>query len=270
MLGEQLQALARQDITDPWELLIVDNGIIGDLSPLLARFSTAIPRLRVITADQRPGRSYALNQAIQQAHSSRLITLDSDDVVNSTYLSAMNDALSQHEFVGARMDSTTLNPKWLRGRRKPLQSARLDMLLGHRPAVIGAGMAFTRSAFERVSGFDEDMIALEDLDISLRMQQAGIHPVFAPTAVVQYRYRGGYLAIFRQERSYSRHEVLLYHKHQGVLAPRRLRRTIQGWVDVLVAATGISTRTGRAQLATSLGAAVGRVEGSVRYGIRHL
>jgi GT2 family glycosyltransferase len=136
--------------------------------------------------------------------------------------------------------------------------------------VVGAGMAFTRSAFERVDGFDEDMIALEDLDISFRLQRAGIQPVFTPTAVVQYRYRHSYRAIFRQERNYARHEVLLHRKHRDSISARGLTQTARGWTDVLVALTGIGTRTGRARLATTLGAAVGRIEGSARYRALHL
>lgn len=270
LLREQLQALAGQDFADPWELLIADNGITEDIAPLLSQFSAAIPHLRVVTADERPGRSYAINQTVPETRSSRLITLDSDDVVTANYLTEMSKALSQHDFVGARLDSTTLNPEWLRSRRQPLQAVQLERLVGPHLGVIGAGMAFTRAAFDKVKGFDEDMIALEDLDISYRLQQAGIQPAFAETAVVQYRYRQNYRAIFRQERSYSRYEVLLYLKHRDTLAPRRLHRTLYGWFETLRAATGVSTGAGRAQLATKVGAAVGRIEGSVRYRALHL
>lgn len=270
LLREQLHALAVQDFTEPWELLIADNGITEDITPLLAQFSTAILLIRIISATERPGRSYAINQAVPQAQSFRLLTLDSDDVVTPNYLTEINAALTRHDFVGARLDSTTLNPPWLRGRRKPMQSARLEPLLGRHTAVIGAGMAFTRTAFDKVNGFDENMLALEDLDISYRLQQAGIQPYFAPAAVVHYRYRRSCRAIFRQERTYARYEVLLHLKHRDTIAPRPLHRIVRSWLDVIVAATGVSTRTGRAQLATSLGAATGRIDGSLRYGTFHL
>jgi GT2 family glycosyltransferase len=270
LLGEQLEGLARQDFTEPWELLIVDNGITDDLSPLLARYSTTIPWIRTIDATERPGRSYAMNLAVPQARSDRLITVDADDVVTPHYLSAMNEALQKHDFVGARLDSQALNPAWLHGRRAPLQADRLEQLTDHYQGVVGAGMAFTRAAFEKVNGFDEDMIALEDLDISFRLQRAGIHPVFTPTAVVRYRYRHSYRAIFRQERSYSRHEVLLHRKHRDTISPRGLQRTLGGWLAVLLAVRGVGTRIGRARLATKLGAAVGRIEGSARYRSWHL
>jgi GT2 family glycosyltransferase len=269
MLREQLLALAGQDFAEPWELLIADNGITDDVTVLLDQFSSRL-WIRVIDAHGRPGRGYAINQAVRQAGADRLLMLDSDDVVDPGYLREMANALDHHDFVGARLDSESLNPSWLRGRRQPLQSVRLDALLDHRTTVIGAGMALNRSAFDKVDGFDDDLLALEDLDVSFRLHQAGIEPVFAPDAVVRYRYRRSYVEIFRQERSYSRNEVLLHLKHREELAPRRLRRTLRGWLDVVLAVAGVSTRTGRAQLATTLGAAVGRIEGSRRYGILHL
>jgi GT2 family glycosyltransferase len=225
----------------------------------------------VIAADQHPGRSYAVNLAVRQARSSRLITLDCDDVVAPDYLQAMNTALSVHDFVGARLEPTALNPVWLQARRRALQSESLEPLLGgHHLAVIGAGMAFTRSAFDRVDGFDQGMIALEDLDISYRLQQAGIQPVFVPEAVVHYRYRDNLPGVFRQERNYARYEVLLHRKHRDTLAARRLSRMLRGWGDVLVTAVKVGTRAGRAQFVTALGAATGRIEGSLRYRMFHL
>jgi GT2 family glycosyltransferase len=270
MLREQLASLAGQDFTDPWELLIADNGITDDVGALLSQFSEGIPRARIISADAQPGRGYAINQAVREAGSTWLLMLDSDDVVAPSYVREIADALARHDFVGARLDSVTLNPTWLYNRRRPLQAVQLERLLDHRPLVIGAGMALTRSAFDLVNGFDQDLLALEDLDVSLRLQQAGIQPFFAAAAVVRYRYRPSYVEIFQQERSYSRNEALLYRKHRGTLARRRLRRTVRGWLEIPIAVSAIITRTGRARLATSLGAAVGRVEGSLRYRIVHL
>jgi cellulose synthase/poly-beta-1,6-N-acetylglucosamine synthase-like glycosyltransferase len=269
-LREQLDGLAGQDFAPPWELLIADNGITDDVVSLLAAFADRLPQARLISADQRPGRSYAINRAVVLARSDLLITLDADDVVTPGYVREMVAALGRHHFVGARLDSVTLNPQWLRDRRRALQGVQLEHLLEGRTAVIGAGMALTRSAFDRVNGFDEEMLTLEDLDVSFRLQLAGIRPHFVPAAVVRYRYRHNALGLFRQERSYGRGGALLYRKHRGVLPRRRLRHSLRGWLDVLVAVPQIGTRTGRARLATTLGAAAGRLEGSLRYRIFHL
>jgi cellulose synthase/poly-beta-1,6-N-acetylglucosamine synthase-like glycosyltransferase len=270
MLREQLEALAGQDFTEPWELLIADNGITDDVVSLLADYADRLPQARMISVDQRPGRSYAINQSVLVAGSDLLITLDSDDVVTPGYLREMVAALGRHDFVGARLDSVTLNPRWLRDRRRALQASQLEYLLEGRKAVIGAGMALTRRAFDRVSGFDEEMLTLEDLDVSFRLQLAGIRPHFASAAVVRYRYRQNAWGLFRQERSYGRGAALLYRKHRGVLPRRRLRQSVRGWLDVLVAVPQLGTRTGRARLATTLGAAVGRLEGSLRHHVFHL
>jgi cellulose synthase/poly-beta-1,6-N-acetylglucosamine synthase-like glycosyltransferase len=270
LLIEQLSALAQQNLNVPWELLIVDNGVGPGIRKLLDVYAGHLPPTRIVDATARPGRAYAINQGVAAARSDRLVMLDSDDVVAPDYLREVMLALEEHEFVGTRLDSRVLNPGWLQARRRPLQEQQLDHLIGRRPTVIGAGMALRRSAFDQVSGFDDELLTLEDLDVSFRLHEAGIHPHFAPAAVVGYRYRSDLLAVFRQERSYARGEALLHRKHRGALAPRTGLQTARGWLDVVRAIPKARDQAGRAQLVTVLGASIGRIEGSLRYRIMHL
>jgi GT2 family glycosyltransferase len=269
LLMQQLDALAGQDFEGQWELLIADNGIVDDLIPLLGQYGDLLPRVRIVAAADRVGRGYAINRAAEVADSPRLILLDSDDMVTPSYLRETVTALQQHEFVGTRLDSVWLNPGWLQSRRRPMQEVQLERTFGRRPSVVGAGMALTRSAFERVGGFDDDLLAAEDLDVSFRLQQIGVRPFFASAAVVRFRYRKGWWAILRQERLYSRNEARLRRKHRA-LDRRRLGQTVTGWRDLLLAVLQVPTRSGRARLATTLGATLGRIEGSIRYRVLHL
>jgi glycosyltransferase involved in cell wall biosynthesis len=269
MLREQLDALVAQDFAGHWEVLIADNGVSQSVRDLVTEYDGRL-QIRIVPADDQPGRGYAINRGVLAARSSRLVMLDSDDIAAESYLSEVVDALGRHDFVGTRLDSEALNPSWLRQRRRPLQAHQLEYLLDHRTAVIGAGMALTRAAFDRVGGFDDELLTLEDLDVSYRLQEVGIRPFFAAAAVVQYRYRKDWPSLVRQERSYARGEAFLHRKHSGTLPRRHLRQTLRGWVDVLLAIPRMGTRAGRARLATTLGAAIGRVEGSLKYGVLHL
>jgi GT2 family glycosyltransferase len=270
LLAEQLSALADQDFADPWELLIADNGISAGVRQLIHSYADRLPAVRIIDARDRAGRSYAINHAVQAARSERLVFLDSDDVVAPDYLREIVAALSEHEFVGTRLDSVALNPSWLQSRRRPLQESQLEALIGAQPTVIGAGMGLQRSAFDKVEGFDEDLLTLEDMDISIRLDQVGVRPFFAAAAIVRYRYRSELLAIFNQERSYSRGAAQLHQKHRGLLRSRGPRQTLRGILDLLLALPQARDRAGRARLATTLGAAVGRIEGSLTYRIFYL
>jgi glycosyltransferase involved in cell wall biosynthesis len=268
---EQLAALAAQDFDGPWELIVADNGATPATLAVAAEFRPAIPSLRLVDARGRPGQAYAVNVGARAARGVDLVLLDSDDVVAPDYLRLVRDALQDHAFVGARLDSDTLNPGWLRRRRRPMQADGLEELLdAGRPAVIGAAMAVRRAAFVAVGGFDETMDTQIDLDLSWRLQAAGHSPAFVRDAVVQYRYRQQLASLWRQEHAYGVGEARLYAKHRGDagaagLPRRRLRRTLRGWADVALAVPAAVTRSGRARLVTAAGAASGRLVGSIRH-----
>jgi GT2 family glycosyltransferase len=269
-LREQLRSLESQDYGGRWEVLVADNGMAPATRAVVASFADD-PRLRVVDTTARPGKSYAVNHAVSQAVGTHLVFLDADDVVDAGYVRHLAAALAEHDFVGARMDSRALNPEWIRDRRAPLQEDGLEVLLGHRPVVVGAAMAMSRAAYEAVGGFDESLRTQVDLDLSWRLQRAGHTPVFVPDAVVRYRYRQDVAGVFRQERSYGRGEVALFVKHRddGV-PPRSPRRMARSWLDVALSLAGVFTRAGRARLATTAGAAAGRLEGSVRHRVLYL
>jgi GT2 family glycosyltransferase len=267
VLLEQLTSLAEQDLDRPWELLVADNGASPATVAVAASFRDPIPGLRVVDVRAHPGQAYAVNAAARLARSDHLVLLDSDDVVAPDYVRLVHEALLHHAFVGGRLDSDTLNPGWLRSRRRPMQSDGLDTVLdAARPVVVGAAMAVRRSAFEAVGGFDETMDTQIDVDLSWRLQAAGHEPAFVKDAVVRYRYRRHLSSLWRQERSYGIGEARLYAKHRADGLPRRrLRRTLRGWTDVATALPGVVTRAGRARLVTRAGAAYGRLVGSVRH-----
>ena len=273
VLREQLAALAAQDFEGPWELIVADNGATAATLAVAAEFRTAVPSLRVVDARQQPGQAYAVNEGARAARGEDLVLLDSDDVVAPDYVRLVRGALRHHAFVGARLDSDALNPRWLRRRRRPMQADGLEELLdAGRPAVIGAAMAVRRAAFVAVGGFDETMDTQIDLDLSWRLQAAGHTPAFVRDAVVQYRYRQQLTSLWRQEHAYGVGEARLYAKHRGGagagtahLPRRRLRRTLRGWADVALAVPAAVTRSGRARLVTAAGAASGRLVGSIRH-----
>jgi cellulose synthase/poly-beta-1,6-N-acetylglucosamine synthase-like glycosyltransferase len=270
-LREQLLSLRAQDYTGPWEVLITDNGISTETHAVVEELAAHWPALSVVDATQRRGKSYAVNLAVGVARGTHLVLLDSDDVVNPGYLRHLSAAMEHHDFVGARLDSVTLNPAWVRARRKPLQETGLETLLDHRPVVIGAGMAMSKAAYLRVGGFDEDLLTQVDLDLSWRLHSAGFMPHFTPEAVVHYRYRQGVAAVFQQERRYGRGEVALYCKHRtDGLPPPRLRRVVRSWLDLALALPRFGTRAGRARIATTAGAISGRIEGSIRHRVLYL
>lgn len=267
-LRAQLDALAAQELDRPWELLIADNGMTPAARGLAERFRRVIPGLRLLDVRDRPGQAYAINAAARDATGEDLVLLDADDVIATGYLQQMALALDEHEFVGGRLDSYSLNPRWLRERRRPLQAQRLECLLGDpRPVVVGAAMGVRKSTFQLVGGFDETLGTQLDVDLSWRLHAAGIRPHFAGGAVLRYRYRADLAQLWRQERAYGFGEAGLYAKHRrdGQVPRRPAWRTARDWLGVLGTLPEAGTKAGRARLVTRAGAATGRAAGSIAH-----
>ena len=83
------------------------------------------------------------------------------------------------------------------------------------PHVIGAFYAIRRPLFEQLRGFDQRFfVYLEDLDLSVRVRQAGFHIYFLADAYVEHTGGGTSDAVKATRIAYSLHSRILYgYKH---------------------------------------------------------
>jgi glycosyltransferase involved in cell wall biosynthesis len=265
-LADTLDAVARQEYGGWWEVVVVDNGSTDDTAAVARRFESSVPTLRVVPVSNPGYQARALNVGIRESKSDILILLDSDDEVGPDYLLHMAKALERHDFVGAAMDVTRLNPPELVGRRGQIQVDGIDRFCGYLPAVVGAAMGVRREPIERIGGFDENLPTQHDLDISWRLAAAGVEPAFVSDATLHYRYRPSARATFRQEFGYGDGEVVLFRKFRAAGMRRRtVPRALVSWARIVLALPGLSHPGGDVRLATMLGNNLGRLRGSLRY-----
>ena len=109
----QLEALAAQEVSQPWELVVADNGSRDETAAIVERYRDRLPELRVVDASYRRGQAHALNVGVAEARGAAVLFCDADDEVASGWLGARSDALREHEFVASRGDATQLNEPWL-------------------------------------------------------------------------------------------------------------------------------------------------------------
>src|SRR5687767_27975 len=77
-ISGQLEALAAQTWSRPWEVIVADNGSSDDSRSVVERFRDRLPALRIVDASAKRGQPYALNVAAREARGTALAFCDAD------------------------------------------------------------------------------------------------------------------------------------------------------------------------------------------------
>jgi glycosyltransferase involved in cell wall biosynthesis len=216
-LGEQLRALAAQECSFPWELIVVDNGSMDSSADTARSFQSKLARLKVIS-EPRAGKSHALNTGRAASSGEYIVLVDADDVVGAGYLEAMAASLDHLEMVSGQLDLTLLNPPWAQD--ELLTPDRLTVFLDYLPYIPGALIGVRASSWQRIGDFDGDLLSAEDVDFTWRAHRLGVTMGMAPGAVLHYRRPTNAIENFRKARSYGRAHVWLFLRYRSLGQPR--------------------------------------------------
>lgn len=266
-LAYQLDALSKQEYSQPWEIVVADNGSTDSSWKIAEAFARRLPNLQLIDASKRKGAAFARNTAIMASFGDSLVLCDADDVVGENWVAVMGAALQHQDFVACRIDLARLNPPWVGNHP---QGSSLQALW-YPPFVQHAGsgtMGFKRIVFNSVGGFREDMPYLEDTDFSIRAQQQGFKLSFVPDTCVHVRLRVNLRSHFLQALKYSEYNVLLARLYWTPGAPVLIywRRFIVCWARLTLHIPAFTHSKGRYAWMYMLGRQIGRLQGVVRYG----
>ena len=264
-LGEQLAALCRQTCDVSWQILVVDNGSIDATQEVALAYSSSRVPVSVVRAAAGSGPAYARNAGVSATSSPWIAFCDADDVVSAGWLSAISQALYEHDFVSGGVELEQLNSGWSQASRGLSFSNQLTVFEGMFPYASSCNMAVKREAFELVGGFDESMRVGEDIDLSLRLWQEGIQLHFEVGATVHYRLRNELRTMFRQSREYGAiHPVLIERcRNAGLTAPSRLAG-VKSWLWMLRNLPMVGASAGRARWLWVAGRQIGRLQGGLR------
>jgi glycosyltransferase involved in cell wall biosynthesis len=271
-LPAQLAALAAQDFTGSWELVVVENGSVDGTRAEIDAWQERIPRLRCIVSTT-PGASRARNLGVRSARAPLVLLCDADDVVTSGWISAMAQALRDFELVGGPIEFEELNAAQL-PRPNVTVGPDLPVVFGY-PYAISANIGFHRKLFDTIGGFDESFAVpgSEDTDYGWRAHFAGYSMGAAPSAVVHYRLRATLKAFLRQQYRYAKSHSQVYAKHlrDGHLPKRTLRRQTKAFAgDVYDALRAVPRSTSARAWWELLGRVAwvaGTFVGALRYGV---
>jgi glycosyltransferase involved in cell wall biosynthesis len=270
-IGTQLEALAQQAWSQPWEVIVADNGSTDGTTAVVARYEGRLPHLRLVDASGRVGGAYARNVAVDVARGEAIAFCDADDEIAPGWVAAIGDALEQYDFVGSRFDHQKLNPQADRGYGLTVQTTGLGKLWypPHLYHVGTSGLGIKTAIYKAVGGFDANLQRLGDTDFCIRVQLAGTQPHFVPQAVVAYRHRNESGAVFRQARLWAQHNAMLYKRYrpQGARIPHAWSDYFFDWLQVITMLPFSFRARVRAQLIYKVGWQIGLWQGSRQYQI---
>lgn len=268
-IGEQLSALARQQTEASFEVIISDNGSTDASREVVARYDGELPGLRVVDSSARRGPSHARNVGADVAAGDHLVFIDADDVVADGWLEAIHRAVQAGAvFIGGSMDYRRLAPM------SPLEprASRIERFpppLQFLPWAPSCNIAVRRDVFERVGRWDPRIERGEDVAFCWTVQLAGLPLTFVPEAMIHYRLRVDLKGYLRQQLGNGETPPLLLREF-GSFGARRdpLRRVLGRWVWLVRSSPALfRSRAERWAWLGRAAVAVGRITGSVRYGV---
>ena len=217
----QLEALRKQNWSEPWEVIVSDNGSTDKSVVIVKQYRERMPNLRVVDSSERRGAAHARNVGVRFANANALAFVDADDEVAPGWLAAMGEALSKHDFVVGRKEKEKLNEPWVIKSYQGEESEGIIKSL-YLPFAGSSNLGIKRSLHDAISGFDEAMQAAEDMDYCWRAQEAGTKLHYLPDALVHFRLRNTLTGMYHRAWREGMYEILVYKKHRHLGMPQIL------------------------------------------------
>lgn len=236
-LATQLEALAAQQWSEPWELIIADNGSTDNSPEIARKYNGFFPAFRIINASARKGASYARNAGVRAASGNALAFCDADDEVAPGWIASIGNALRRYDVVYGKFKFDKFNEPNLA--EKQAQAWESGLYRGRFLPGGGAGnLGIRRWVHEAIGGFDECLPHAQDADYFWRLQLEGFELHYVPEAVVQVRCGRvnpslPYLFCKSKNRAASNYWTYKRYRHLGMLPPQQLKESLVVWLHIL-------------------------------------
>lgn len=264
----QLEALANQHWSEPWEVIVSDNGSTDETVATVEQYKEKLPNLRIVDSSGRRGAAHARNVGALAAAGEALAFCDADDEVAPGWVAAMGEALSKYDFVACQREYNKLNEPWTLKYRELSQIDGLQEYTypPYLPHASSSTLGVRRSVHEAIGGFDETLLRLQDTDYCWRNQLAGTELHFVPEAVVHYRFRNTIKDIYHQSRLWGEYNILLYKKYRPLGMPEVSWKTsVKDWWRVLRRLPRVVSKEDRAKWVSDFARRMGRLQGCIKY-----
>ena len=229
-VDELLQSLCEQTVKD-FEVIIVEDGSVKPCKDVCNKYAGILSLYYYAKENSGPGQSR--NYGAERANGEYVIILDSDVVLPSGYLQAIEEELAQQPceaFGGpdaAHPDFTPVQKAisysmtsffttgGIRGGK-----AKLDKFYPR-----SFNMGIRRDVYQQLGGFTKMRFG-EDIDFSYRIVEAGYQPRLFPEAWVWHKRRTDFRKFFRQVYNSGIARINLEKRHPGTMKLVHLLPTV--------------------------------------------
>jgi glycosyltransferase involved in cell wall biosynthesis len=225
-IDASLDSLRRQDVDEPYEVILVDSGSDG-----CARYvQEAYPEVRIVRSERRLYPGAARNAGVRAAQGEYVAFLPTDCVADRRWL---RRRLAKHREGFAAVGGAVTNGT----PRHPIGSAGYyleytallpsDRILAEQ--AVPHSLSFERAALERLGGYTEDLPTGEDTLVGRRCVETGMTIGFDEGAQIAHRNLTALGPYLRHQREHGRGYALVAHRY-GWWAP------IHPWDQPILAA----------------------------------
>ncbi|MGA4507739.1 glycosyltransferase family 2 protein [Propionibacteriaceae bacterium G1746] len=215
-IQEQLRALARQEYSGSWEVVVADNGSTDATRRIVEAFArTAAMPVRLVDASARAGASHARNVGARASTGVVLAFCDCDDRVDSGWVSGAAEAQQCEVLAGILKplstpqdpDAPILYPDGF------IQAATMRTLMS-------SNFAIWRSDYLSLGGFDESLppYGFEDTEFAIRLHARGLRLNGSQQMLVHYRLPAQNRRLLRKVFLSAKAETVLWHRYPRMAA----------------------------------------------------
>jgi GT2 family glycosyltransferase len=228
VLGRCLDQLYAQDYPN-YEVIVVDDGSDDDTLSV-ADAARGLGEMTVVRSRHNRGCPHARNLGILHARGEIIAFIDADGFATTSWLRHLVAAFAADDTVGSVASTVFFeaNPLVINGAggivNRQGWAADLSMNQSYEQAEIasealypmGCGMAFRRSALERVGPFDDRMLNYyDDVDYGVRLWRAGYRVVVARDAWIDHDFGQSGADSPEKELLCERHRMRVVLKHES-------------------------------------------------------
>ncbi len=176
-----LSSISKQTIKD-FEVLTIDSESQDNTRQEALRFSDQIPDFQFIQRKMK-NVSQARNYGASKARGKFLVFFDADVQIESKFLEGIKENIEKYN-----LDSLTV---WNRAKKRTkgfyilaVMNVGLSLLQKVKPLANGPCMIIKKELFDKVHGFDEEIVFGEDYNIMERIAKLGIRFRVFPNPII--------------------------------------------------------------------------------------